>query len=47
MIGDPTAEQLELYDLLLRVQALGLATVAAGVPARTVDAACRSMIGRR
>jgi Xaa-Pro aminopeptidase len=44
VIGEPTAEQVELYDFLLGVQSMGLSTVAAGVPARTVDAACRSMI---
>ena len=44
VVGDPTAEQRELYDLLLAVQLAGLAAVRAGVPAKDVDAACRTPV---
>jgi Xaa-Pro aminopeptidase len=43
VIGEPTTEQRDLYDFLLEVQLAGLAAVTAGVPAKSVDAACRSM----
>ena len=41
VVGDPTSEQREVYDLVLAAQLAGLAAVAAGVAARDVDAACR------
>jgi Xaa-Pro aminopeptidase len=41
VIGDPTPEQHERYELLLAVQLAGLAAVSAGTPARDVDSACR------
>lgn len=44
VIGEPTARQRELYDLLAVVQRAGLDAVAAGVAARDVDATCRSMV---
>ena len=44
VIGSPTRAQSEVYDLLLGVQAAGLDAVRAGVPARDVDATCRSLI---
>jgi Xaa-Pro aminopeptidase len=44
VVGEPSSQQRDLYDLLLRVQLAGLAAVAAGVPAAGVDAACRAMI---
>ena len=44
VVGDPTAEQQRLYDLLLAVQLAGLAAVRAGAAARDVDAACRQPI---
>lgn len=44
VVGEPTAEQRERYELLLAVQAAGLAAVAAGTPARDVDAACRTLV---
>ncbi len=44
VIGQPTARQLELYDLLLGVQLAGIDTVRAGVSAREVDATCRTLI---
>ncbi len=43
VIGEATSEQRDLYDLLLEIQLAGLAAVGAGVAARDVDAACRSM----
>jgi Xaa-Pro aminopeptidase len=43
VIGEPTSEQALLYDLLLAIQGVGLDTVRAGVAARSVDHACRSM----
>ena len=44
VVGEPTAEQTEIYDLLLEVQLAGLGAVSAGRPAAEVDAACRSRI---
>ena len=41
VIGEPTDQHTELYDLLLDVQQAGLGAVAAGVAAREVDSACR------
>ena len=41
VIGEPTPEHLDRYDLLHQVQADGVAAVRAGVEARAVDAACR------
>jgi Xaa-Pro aminopeptidase len=43
VIGQPTAEQADLYALLLAIQAAGISAVAADVPAAAVDEACRSM----
>lgn len=43
VIGDPTDQQRDLYDLLLEIQLAGIAAVGPGVLAREVDAACRSM----
>ena len=44
VIGDPTAEQRDLYDLLLAVQLAGIAAVRAGTGAKDVDAACRTAV---
>jgi Xaa-Pro aminopeptidase len=44
VIGEPTAAQRELYDLLLEVQIAGVGAVAAGVPAREVDRVCRERV---
>jgi Xaa-Pro aminopeptidase len=44
VVGSPTDEQIEIYDLLLGIQVAGLGAVRAGVPAREVDATCRSLI---
>ena len=44
VVGEPTAEQRERYDLLLEVQLAGLAAVSSGVAAKDVDAVCRAML---
>lgn len=44
VVGDPTPEQQERYDLLLAVQLAGLDAVRAGVAAKDVDAVCRTML---
>lgn len=44
VVGEPTARQLEIYDLVRAAQAAGLATVADGVKAVDVDAACRAVV---
>ena len=41
VIGEPTAQQLEIYELVRQSQSAGLAAVAPGLPARQLDAACR------
>lgn len=43
VVGDVDADQQEMYDLVRAAQEAGLRTVAAGVPARDVDAACRAV----
>ena len=43
VVGDPSAEQQEIYDLVLEAQLAGLRAVSAGVAARDVDAACRDI----
>lgn len=45
VVGEPSSQQTEMYGLVLGAQRAGLAAVAAGVPCREVDAACRRMIG--
>ena len=42
VVGEPSAEQQRIYDLVLDVQAAGLAAVAPGVAAAAVDAVCRA-----
>ncbi|HZB42001.1 MAG TPA: Xaa-Pro peptidase family protein [Ilumatobacter sp.] len=44
VVGEPSTEQQDLYDLLLQIQRAGLAAVRAGVAARAVDAVCRGMV---
>lgn len=44
VVGEPTREQRDLYDLLLQVQHAGLGAVRAGVAAKDVDAVCRTML---
>lgn len=44
VVGEPTQQQLELYDLVRRSQAAGLAAVGPGVACRDVDRACREVI---
>ena len=43
VVGDPTAEQQEIYDLVLEAQLAGLGAVSEGVAARDVDAVCRDI----
>ena len=43
-IGQITATQQRMYDVVLASQAAGVAAVAAGVEAKAVDAACRGVI---
>ena len=47
VIGEPTAEQRDIYDFLLFVQEAGLSTVAAGVKASDVDTACRHLVAAK
>jgi len=42
--GRPNAQQTELYELVQRAQQAGLDAVCAGLPAKDLDAACRSVI---
>ncbi len=44
VIGEPSDRQTELYELLRSVQTAGVAAVAADVPAKEVDAACRDLL---
>jgi Xaa-Pro aminopeptidase len=44
MVGEPSAEQARLLDVVTAAQAAGVAAVAAGVACRDVDQACRSVI---
>ena len=44
VIGDPTDEQRDVYDLLVGVQRVGIDAVAAGTPAAEVDTACRDLV---
>lgn len=44
VVGDPSPEQRDLYALVLRAQAAGLAAVRPGVTGADVDAACRDVI---
>jgi Xaa-Pro aminopeptidase len=43
VVGEPTELQTELYDLVRTAQQAGLDAVAPGLPARELDAACRSV----
>lgn len=44
MVGEPTATQQRMYDVVIEAQAAGVASVADGVDAKDVDAACRAVI---
>jgi Xaa-Pro aminopeptidase len=44
MVGEPTAPQQRMLDVVTAAQAAGVAAVAAGVAASVVDAACRAVI---
>ncbi len=43
VIGEPTPEQHEVYELVLAAQLAGLEAIAPGVAAKDVDAACRDL----
>ncbi len=45
VIGEPTALQRELYDLVSAAQAAGLAAVSAGMSVKELDGVCRGIIG--
>lgn len=44
VVGEPSTEQRDRYDLLLSVQRAGLDAVRPGVPAKDVDAVCRTLL---
>jgi len=44
MVGEPTTTQARMLEVVLAAQAAGVAAVAAGVPCRDVDTACREVI---
>jgi Xaa-Pro aminopeptidase len=44
MVGEPSAEQQRLLEVVTAAQAAGVAAVTAGVAAKAVDAACREVI---
>jgi Xaa-Pro aminopeptidase len=44
--GEPSAEQLRLYEAVIEAQAAGVAAVAAGVEERSIDETCRSVLER-
>jgi Xaa-Pro aminopeptidase len=45
MVGEPSATQSRMYDVVREAQAAGVAAVKAGTEAKAVDDACRSIIG--
>lgn len=44
VVGEPTAQQSELYELVLRAQVAGVQAVAPGVRTADIDAVCRGVI---
>jgi len=44
-VGEPSADDIAVFDVVCKAQAAGVNAVTAGVTAREVDAACRSIIG--
>lgn len=44
MVGEPTATQARMYNVVIEAQAAGVAAVTAGVEAKGVDAVCRAVI---
>lgn len=44
VVGEPSAQQLEMYQVVLAAQTAGVAAVAPGVTARQLDAVCRDII---
>jgi Xaa-Pro aminopeptidase len=47
VVGDPTAEQAAIYELVLEAQLAGLDAIRPGVAARDVDAVCRDLFAAR
>ncbi|MEP7048309.1 MAG: aminopeptidase P family protein [Ilumatobacteraceae bacterium] len=43
-VGEPTAEQLELYEVVLAAQCAGVAAVEAGISSSELDGVCRDLI---
>jgi Xaa-Pro aminopeptidase len=43
VVGEPSVEQLEIYELVLASQLAGLAALAPGVATREIDRACRAV----
>jgi Xaa-Pro aminopeptidase len=43
-VGEPTAEQLEMYEVVLAAQRAGVAAVDAGISSAELDAVCRDVI---
>ncbi len=43
VVGEPTAQQRDIYDLVLAAQLAGLAAVRAGAVSGAIDAACRDL----
>jgi Xaa-Pro aminopeptidase len=43
VVGEPSAEQLEIYELVLTAQLAGLAALAPGVATRDIDRVCRTV----
>ena len=44
VVGEPTAEQRELYEVVLAAQQAGVAAVAAGLSTKQLDSICRDII---
>jgi Xaa-Pro aminopeptidase len=44
VVGEPSPTQARMYEVVAEAQAAGVAAVAAGVPAKDVDGACREVI---
>lgn len=44
MVGEPSATQARMYEVVAEAQAAGVAAVVAGAEAKAVDAACRAVI---
>jgi Xaa-Pro aminopeptidase len=47
VVGDPSPQQQEIYDLVLEAQLAGLAAIRPGAAAKDVDAVCRDLFAGR